>query len=61
MGMPTHIFISLGNILSKQFREEAEKQKKEQEQAESSTPSLGNLPNVQDLIGSMNIPNFNMP
>lgn len=51
--MPVHMFISLGNILSKQFKDEADKQKEEDEKAKASMPSTPSLPDFGSLVSSM--------
>ena len=58
--MPVHIFISLGNILATQFKEEAEKQKKEQEKSNSNLPNFNSLPNVSNILSNFNVPSFNL-
>lgn len=61
MKMPMHIFMSLCNVLSRQFEEEAEKQKEEQEQATSSMPNLRQFADFGNISSSFNLPDFNLP
>lgn len=61
LDMPMHYFISIGNILNKQFKEEADKQKKDEEEARShySIPNMSNMPNLASLGSNLSsIPNI---
>lgn len=49
MRMPTHMFISLGNILATQFKKEAESQEEQQ----SDSISSFNLPNIRQSLGDL--------
>lgn len=61
MKMPVHIFISMCNILASQFREEAEKQKEEQENATMDLPNLRNLSGFSNIASNLGLPNLNIP
>jgi len=52
--MPVHMFISLGNILSEQFRKEQEEQEKAQEEAESHAPRF-DMPDYSSMLNNFNI------
>lgn len=63
--MPVHMFISLGNILASQFKEENEKQKEEEKKSMAGMPNLSSLSNISSMIGDMSsnfsAPNVQMP
>lgn len=52
MKMPMHIFIAMCNILAGQFKEEAEKQEKEQQEASADLPNFNS---------SFDLSNFSFP
>ena len=58
MKMPVHIFISMCNILASQFKQEAEKQKEEQEEATTSidVPNLRQLTDIGSITSGMSLP-----
>lgn len=62
MKMPVHMFISLGNILAKQFKDEAENQEKQQNEAMSNMPNIRqftDLSSISNLASSISNGNFN--
>lgn len=61
MHMPVHIFMSLCNVLANQFKEEAEKQKEEQENTMADMPNLRQFSDIGDISSSFSLPNFNFP
>lgn len=62
MHMPTHLFISMCNILASQFKKEAEDQKKEQEEATADLPNLRQFADFSSIASSLGLPtNLNIP
>ena len=59
--MPVHIFISMCNILAGQFKKEAEKQKKDQDEAMADMPNLRSFSDISSIASSLNLPNINIP
>lgn len=61
MKMPTHMFISMCNILASQFKKEAEEQQKEQENASADLPNLRNFSDIGNLASSLGLSNLSIP
>ena len=53
MSMPVHIFISLGNILAAQFKQEAEEQRKQQEDSTSNGGSFNIPSNIRSSLSQL--------
>jgi hypothetical protein len=61
MKMPTHMFISMCNILASQFKKEAEEQEKERENATSDMPNLRQFADFSSIASNLGLSNLNIP